>query len=120
MVPFFALILRLFHWGKKRFYFNQLIFSLHFHSFLFLIFIGFIFIIPVTGAELAGPIFWGISSLYMIIALKYGQDQGWIKAFLKAGFIWVSYAVILTSTLFAAVMFGLSGGSFGDLIGAVF
>jgi len=56
----------------------------------------------------------------MIIALKYGQDQGWIKAFLKAGFIWVSYAVILTSTLFAAVMFGLSGGSFGDLIGAVF
>jgi hypothetical protein len=120
MVPFFALILRLFHWGKKRFYFNQLIFSLHFHSFLFLIFIGFIFIIPITGAELAGPIFWILSSLYIIVALKYGQDQGWIKAFLKAGFVWVSYAFILTSTLFAAVMFGLSGGSFGDLIAVIF
>jgi hypothetical protein len=120
MVPFFALILRLFHWGKKRYYFNQLIFSLHFHSFLFLIFIGFIFIIPVTGAELAGPVFWGMSSIYMIVALKYGQDQGWIKAFIKAGFIWVSYSFILTSTLFSAVMFGLSGGNFGDLIAAIF
>ena len=115
MVPFFALILRLFHWGKKRFYFNQLIFSLHYHTFLFLIFIGFVFAIPITGSELALPIFWGLSSLYMIIALKYGQDQGWIRAFFKAGPIWVSYSFFLIVTLFLASAFGISGRSLGDL-----
>ncbi|UTW56535.1 DUF3667 domain-containing protein [Kordiimonas sp. SCSIO 12610] len=115
MVPFFALILRLFHWGKKRFYFNQLIFSLHFHTFLFLIFTGFIFIIPVTGGEMAGPIFWLLSSIYIIVALKYGQGQGWIKAVLKAGPIWVSYSFFLVITLLLSVGYGLSGRSLGDL-----
>jgi len=116
MVPFFALILRLFHWGDKRYYFNQLIFSLHFHSFLFLIFIAFIFILPVINGAFGFEAFWWGTSLYLIVALKIGQEQGWIKAFFKAGFIWVSYAFFLTITIALSAFIGLSGRGFNEVV----
>lgn len=120
MVPFFALILRLFHWGNKRFYFNQLIFSLHFHSFLFLIFIAFIFILPVINGAFGFEAFWWGTSLYLIISLKIGQEQGWLKAFFKAGFIWVSYAFFLTITIALSAFIGLSGRGFSEVMGLFF
>ncbi len=107
MVPLLALILRFFHWGKKRVYIHQLVFSLHFHSFLFLLFSALIIIVPAFGGTYGFGVFWWGSSLYMIIALKVGQNQGWIKSFFKAGLIWVSYVVLLMVGLVAAIFQGL-------------
>lgn len=107
LVPVFAMILRLFHWGQKRYYVHQLVFSLHFHSFLFLMMSSFAVLMPLYGSHFAAPIFWIGSSIYLIIALKVGENQSWIRAFLKAGFIWVSYAVLLTGGLAYGVFEGL-------------
>ena len=107
LVPFFALILRLFHWGGKRYYVNQLIFSLHFHSFLFLLMTAMVLIIPAYGGELGIQLFWWGTSLYLIIALKVGQQQGWIRAFVKAGFIWMAYFSVMMTVLGYAVIEGL-------------
>ena len=107
LVPFFALQLRVFHWGKKRYYSNQLVFSLHFHSFLFLLLMALMVIIPRFGGELGLPLFWWGTSLYLIIALKVAQDQGFIRAFLKAGFIWVSYFLVMMGVIGYAVLEGL-------------
>jgi len=82
LMPLFAAILRLTHWGKRRYYLNQLVFALHFHSFLFVLMTVFAFIVPMVGGENAFGIFWWGTSFYLIIALKVGQDQGWIRAFL--------------------------------------
>ena len=114
LMPVFALILRVFHWGKQRYYLNQLVFALHFHSFLFVLFTAFTFIVPVIGGESAFEVFWIGVSLYLVIALKVGQDQGWIRAFLKAGFIWVSYFWIMMSTMTVVMLLGLSDSSIGD------
>lgn len=115
LLPVFAFILRIFHWGKRRYYLNQLIFALHFHSFLFVMLTIFAFVLPSRGGDGAFDIFWMVSSLYLIIALKVGQDQGWIRAFLKAGFIWVSYFFIMMATLAVIMFMGLSDSSLGEM-----
>ena len=115
LMPVFAFILRVFHWGKKRFYLNQLVFALHFHSFLFVLLTAFTFIVPAVGGESAMEIFWIGTSLYLIIALKVGQNQGWIRAFLKAGFIWVSYFFTMMATMTVVMFMGLSDSGIGDL-----
>jgi len=115
LMPVFALILRIFHWGKQRFYLNQLVFALHFHSFLFVFLTAFTFIVPAVGGESAIEIFWVGTSVYLIIALKVGQDQGWVRAFLKAGFIWVSYFYTMMATMAVVMFLGLSDSGIGDL-----
>lgn len=107
LMPVFAMILRLFHWGEDRVYLQQLVFSLHFHTFLFLLMTAMMVIIPAFGGDMGIAIFWWGTSIYLIIALKVGQGQGWIRAFLKAGFIWVSYSTVMALVLFGVVFTGL-------------
>ncbi|MCJ9427565.1 DUF3667 domain-containing protein [Kordiimonas marina] len=107
LIPLFALILRVFHWGKKRYYMNQLVFALHFHTFLFLLLTALIVIVPYYGGAMGAWVFWISASVYLIIALKIGEDQGWIRAFLKAGFIWVTYMTFMVGGLAFVIFQGL-------------
>lgn len=119
LMPVFAVILSLTHWGKRRYYLNQLVFALHFHSFLFVMLTVFAIVVPIVGGEGAFDIFWIATSVYLIIALKVGQKQGWIRAFLKAGFIWVSYFIIMMWTMAAVMFFGISDSSVGEFLDLV-
>lgn len=119
LMPVFAFILRIFHWGERRYYLNQLIFALHFHSFLFVMLTVFAFVLPAVGGDGGFDIFWWVSSVYLIIALKVGQDQGWIRAFFKAGFIWVSYFAIMMTTMFVIMFMGLSDSSLTEMYGQI-
>jgi|GEM_PF-1202443 len=116
LMPFFAFILRIFHWGKDRRYLQQFVFSLHFHTFLFMLLLALMIIIPKVGGDMGMSIFWWGTSLYLIIALKVGQGQGWLKAFFKAGFIWVSYFMTMMVVMFFVVFVGLSDISLWQLI----
>lgn len=116
MMPVFALILRATHWGQRRYYLNQLVFALHFHSFLFVMLTAFAFIVPAVGGENAFTIFWWGTSLYLIIALKVGQNQGWLRSFFKAGFIWVSYFGFMMVTMMIVMMLGISDTSLGEFV----
>ncbi len=116
LMPFFAFLLRIFHWGKDRRYLQQFVFALHFHTFLFMLLLALMIIIPKVGGDLGLSIFWWGTSLYLIIALKIGQGQGWFKAFFKAGFIWVSYFMTMMIVMFFVVFVGLSDISLLQLI----
>ncbi len=107
IVPIFALLLRMTHWSKNQFYFNQLMFSLHYHTFLFMMMTALIVIVPRFGGEVGSGIFWFGSMFYMFVALKIAQDQGWIKTFFKFLFIWGCYFTIMSIGLFTAISFGL-------------
>ena len=107
LIPIFALLLRMMHWGGNRFYMNQIIFALHFHSFLFVFLIALVMAAPILGAELLGELYWIISSLYLIIALKVGQKQGWFKSFFKAGFVYVPYFSLMMLTMMFFLAIGL-------------
>ncbi|NVJ99395.1 MAG: DUF3667 domain-containing protein [Alphaproteobacteria bacterium] len=116
LMPFFAFILRIFHWGKDRVYLQQFVFSLHFHTFLFLLMMAMTAIVPAYGGEMSANIFWGVTSLYLIIALKIGQGQGWLKAFFKAGPIWVTYFIVMLAVMFFIVLAGLGDIDIIDLL----
>jgi len=116
LMPLFALMLRVTHWGGRRVYLHQLVFSLHFHSFLYLLMMLFIAFAGQWDGPTMAMIFWNGSSLYLIIALKVGQSQGWIRAFLKAGFLWVGYVIILALVLGSAVLMGITDLGAGDIL----
>lgn len=116
LMPVFALILTLTHWGRDRYYLNQLVFALHFHSFLFVLLTLLAFVVPRFEAGGAFAFFWWTTSIYLIIALKVGQKQGWIRAFLKAGFIWVSYFIIMIWTMAAVMFYGISDSSVAEFV----
>ncbi|MFC4347856.1 DUF3667 domain-containing protein [Kordiimonas lipolytica] len=116
LMPIFAFILRIFHWGKDRVYLQQFVFSLHFHTFLFLLMTAMTVIVPTYGGDLSVSIFWWGTSLYLIIALKVGQGQGWLKAFFKAGPIWVTYSAVMVVVMLFIVFAGLGDIDVVDLL----
>jgi len=108
LLPIFALILRLFHWGGGRYYMNQVVFALHFHGFLFAQLIILVLVAPHVSSEILFEAFWIATSIYLVLALKVGQKQGLLRAFLKAGFIWVPYVILMTAVVSGFVFWGLT------------
>ncbi|MGA3013836.1 MAG: DUF3667 domain-containing protein [Bacteroidales bacterium] len=91
-IPVFAALLKLFYIRRKRLYFEHLIFSLHLHAFIFLIFIlnlliGLIFPINMYFILM-------IILVYGFIALKKYYGQAFWKTFAKMLLISLSYLII--------------------------
>lgn len=89
LLPVFALILKLFY--IRRYYIRHLIFSIHLHSFMFVIFILIILLIMFFESGIGSIILFLLLTIpvYFIIALKkfYGQNIG--KVVLK--FLGISF-----------------------------
>ena len=85
LLPLFALILKLFYIRRKHLYIQHLIFSIHIHSFLFMV------LIPLTLLRLIfnsvpsiiNLILLGTFPVYLIIALHGYFEQKWFKTILK-------------------------------------
>ena len=103
LLPIFALILKLFYVRRKQLYIRHLIFSIHLHSFLFMI------LIPVTllrlifssVPEFLNLILIGSFPIYFLIALHNFYGQNWIKTFFK----FIGMSVIYNFTLLTVVLF---------------
>jgi len=92
LIPVFAALLKLFYLRRKRLYFEHLIFSLHFHAFIFLLFILYLLIELIFPLNLFFIVM--IILVYGFIALKkyYGQSFG--KTMAKLLLISLSYLII--------------------------
>jgi hypothetical protein len=98
LLPTIALILKILYFRRSRFYMEHFIFSLHWHSFLFLLLTLCIFLpwqwLRVT-IILASPV-------YLLLAQRHYYQQGWIRTILKHQILMSSYAVLMP--LFAALL----------------
>ena len=76
LIPFFALLLKLFYRKSMQLYFEHLIFSLHLHSFFFLVFIATLLVEFMVNVSLV--IIVTILLVYLFFALKrnYGESTG--------------------------------------------
>jgi hypothetical protein len=86
--PFFALLLKLFYFRKKDFfYIEHLVFSLYFHAFVLLISIFLFFLSLVFEIDLL--LFWVflLSLFYLIFGIKNFYSQGLRRSFFKGLFI---------------------------------
>jgi len=92
LIPFFAALLKLFYIRRKRLYFEHLIFSLHLHAFIFLMFILYLLVGLIFPLNMYFIIM--IILVYGFIALKkyYGQSFG--KTLAKMLLISLSYLMI--------------------------
>lgn len=108
LLPVFAILLRLFYWGRGQYFVNQLVFSLHFHTYIFLVLTFLLVAQLFWGATMSSWMFMAAVPLYLFIALKITSGQGLIRTFFKFCLLSFIYIIILTSTLSAAVLYGLS------------
>ncbi|MDN5201739.1 DUF3667 domain-containing protein [Fulvivirgaceae bacterium BMA10] len=110
LLPVFALILQLLYYKKKRLYLGHFIFSLHFHSFVFVLFSVYLLIttylfaghVIINGVVLTT--FLVLVALYLYIALKRVYEQNYIKTFLKFVLLTGSYLIIMISFLLLALL----------------
>ena len=98
LIPLVALLLKLLYIRRKRLFYEHLVFSLHFHAFLFLLLIlswltGFLFDVPMGIILL-------ISLVYMFFALKKVYGQGTGKTILKLVLLSLAYLLIALPTYF--------------------
>jgi hypothetical protein len=122
LLPVFALVMKFFYLFAKRFYIEHLIFSLHNHSFIFVIFI-LVMLLNWMESGAAG-LGWDTNSaeisfsvvnavlmawipIYMFIAMKRVYQQGWFLTtvkYLAVGWIYI-IVLGLTTGLAAAIGF---------------
>lgn len=105
LIPVFALLLKLLYIRRKKTYYEHLVFSLHFHSLIFLLYIlAEIASIFIFGPQNFIPL---ILFVYLLFALKkvYGQKTG--KTLLKNTLLLFSYAVVVGIFFFLTSVFTL-------------
>ncbi len=106
LLPLFALILKLIYIRRKQNYMRHLVFSIHIHSFIFLVMttiIGLYLLFDESTSTVSGILFLSIP-IYIIIAIKkfYGQSLGKvILKFFTLSFLYniVFFTVVLLAAL---------------------
>ncbi|MDP4281335.1 MAG: DUF3667 domain-containing protein [Bacteroidota bacterium] len=98
LIPVFALLLKLLYIRRKRLYFEHLVFSLHLHSFFFIILILYLLIEFIVPVKLFFILI--LFLIYTFFAMKkfYGQKTG--KTFGKLLLLSMTYLVIALPVFF--------------------
>jgi hypothetical protein len=104
IIPFFAGLLKLFYIRRKTNYFDHLIFSFHFHSFIFMLFLIREFFSPIT--EISFLLILPIISVYLYLALKKVYSQSLGKTFIKIFLLHLGYLFVLL--VFFIIVIGYS------------
>ena len=85
MLPVFALILKIFYFRRKKFYIQHLIFSIHLHSFVFiiLIIVTLLRLIFKSVPDFINLVFFASFPVYLLIAMRNFYTQSWPKTAFK-------------------------------------
>jgi hypothetical protein len=111
LLPLFAFYVSWFYSKRKYYYVNHAIFSVHFHSFVFLFFLFLLLLNAVIPGDWTGIILAAISPvpifIYLVAALRgmYGQSLG--MSLLKAVAISLLYVVTLSAASATLMIFAL-------------
>lgn len=111
MVPFYALILAALYRKPRRYYVEHVIFSLHFHSFAFIVLLLYLLVSSFLLArqvfinQLLSTALLVFTLVYLFIALKRVYRQSYGKTTLKFGLLLGSYTVTFLICLFVALFF---------------
>ena len=101
MMPFLAISLKIIYLGTKKYYVEHLIFSFHFHAFLFLLFSITIPIAYYFEGGLIGFSFL-IAFVYLFVALKRFYKQGWfftlLRMFITGLVYWIHLIIFMVFT----------------------
>lgn len=103
MMPFLAILLKLLYLRRSTYYVEHLIFTFHFHTFVFLWIILIVLSSPYVPDAVVGFSILAIF-VYFYLALKRFYKQGWLKTFVKFWLILFGY---ISLTAFFTVVAGM-------------
>ena len=95
LLPFLGLILAVFHFRKKRFYVEHLVFAIHVQTFTFLIY-AVALLLPDSGPGLwvrVGCLL--VPYPYFVVALRRYYENGWVLSVVKSVGVYVLYSMAL-------------------------
>ncbi len=105
MMPFLALILKIFYIRRKYYYVEHLIFSFQMHAFVFLMAI-FLILFTKHFSGWIIPVIIGGVAFYLLVSMKRVYQQKWWKTILKFGLVNLMYFILLN--LFIVLTFVVS------------
>jgi hypothetical protein len=116
MMPVFALMLATVYIRRHRYLVEHLTFSLHFHTFVFVV-----LTIVALGQKLWGTPLTGHPAVaawltagfaaYLLLSMKRVYGQGWIRTVLKFALVSTSYFVLIAISLVLLLAWSLPGVS---------
>jgi hypothetical protein len=119
LMPLFALMLKIAYWFKHRMYMEHLIVALHSHSFISLaltLVISFSWLRDWLAPDSGfwnGLLGWAMGltagwiPVYLLLMQKRVYGQGWLMTLIKFGVLGISYSVLISLGLVAAILIGL-------------
>ena len=100
LLPIFALIFKLLYLRRSRFYVEHLAFALHYYAFVSLA--AMVCIVANTPFVTVPIAIWG--ALYLLLAMKFNYQQGFVKTFLKCFFFGMFYLTAVGFTSLGLVI----------------
>ncbi len=106
-VPFMALVLKLFYIRQKRYYIEHVVYLLHYHTILLLVFS---MMILLEDFDFGPTIEAGLLAYAGIIlpfgGLKYYYQQSWAKTLVKGSMLGVIYLIMIMVFIFFGLLIG--------------
>ena len=105
MIPLFSLVLKLFYSRKKYYYVEHLIFSIHVHSFLFLLMALMVLLEGLLSEWLAFLVTF-IGLAYIFLALKNFYQDSLLLTIIKFILLSVGYLIVMVISIMTGVVLG--------------
>ncbi|MBX0334413.1 DUF3667 domain-containing protein [Pontibacter sp. HSC-14F20] len=109
LMPFFGFILYLFHRSQRRNYVEHLMFSVHFHTFVFLLIMLSVLIEVVFSSIDTNVWVLLISTVYLFFAMRYVYKESYLRTAFKLIPIGLTYlislAILFVATVGVSVLF---------------
>jgi hypothetical protein len=112
LMPLIAIFLKLFYIRSKRYLTEHFVFTLHFHSMVFVVML-LVMLLGSLGKHVdalaplghqAGKLAGWYIALYLFLALRFFYKQGWFMTGLKFCMLFISYTVAFALTFALGVM----------------
>jgi hypothetical protein len=107
LLPFFAILLKLFFNKNKHFYVEHLVFSIHLHSFIFILLIIFFLINVFVELNYGVGILLFLITLYTILALKKVYDYSFFKTLKRFTGLFLLYHIGILFVFVATAIISL-------------
>ncbi len=98
LVPIHALLLKLLYWKPRRLYGEHIVFSLHMHSFVYVLFtlsalVGLLFSTSTGGVRNVVTIVWSMA--YSVLAARTAYSETWVRSAVKMAVAGAGYGLAM-------------------------
>ena len=108
LLPIYALLLAVTHFYKRGyFYYDHLVVSLHFHAFIFFLFVALIPASAVIGIAGSFLVFLGWSNFYLYRLHRVVYSHGVMSSIIRTVFMDLVYFVVLLNAMLILLVIGL-------------